>query len=127
MIKNIFFAFCLVLGISSKAQEIGPLISFETTLIDYGIIENNSNGIRTFGFKNIGDQDLIIRNVKSSCGCTIPKKPAGPLAPGGVSEIVVRYDTNREGPFRKTSTVTTNIEKNHITALKIKGTVLSKK
>ncbi|OUW35282.1 MAG: hypothetical protein CBD39_01100 [Flavobacteriaceae bacterium TMED179] len=127
MIKNIFFAFCLVLGISSKAQEIGPLISFETTLIDYGIIENNSNGIRTFGFKNIGDQDLIIRNVKSSCGCTIPKKPAGPIAPGGESEIVVRYDTKREGPFRKTITVITNIEKNPITALKIKGTVLSKK
>tara|TARA_A100000164_G_C21786899_1_gene713856 strand:+ start:494 stop:877 length:384 start_codon:yes stop_codon:yes gene_type:complete len=127
MIKNIFFAFCLVLSISTKAQEIGPLISFETTLIDYGIIESDGNGMRTFGFKNIGDQDLIIKNVQSSCGCTIPKKPAGPIAPGEKSEIVVQYDTKREGPFRKTITVTTNIEKNPISALKIKGTVISKK
>ncbi len=105
------------------AQETGPKINFETTLIDYGTVEKNSDGQRTFIFENSGKQDLLIKNVQSSCGCTIPKKPDGPIAPGEKSEIVVRYDTNRPGPFRKTITVTTNAEENPIIALKIKGTV----
>ena len=115
-----------MLSLTAYTQQVGPQISFETILIDYGTIENGSNGMKTFGFENIGDQDLIIKNVQSSCGCTIPKKPDGPIAPGEKNEIVVQYDTKRQGPFRKTITVTTNDQKNPITALKIKGTVLSK-
>ena len=79
-----------------------------------------------FNFTNSGNKDLIIQNVQSSCGCTIPKKPEGPIAPGESSEIIVKYDTKRTGPFRKTITVTTNLEQNSIVALKIKGTVLPK-
>jgi hypothetical protein len=79
-----------------------------------------------FSFTNTGNADLIITNVKSSCGCTIPKKPEDPIAPGESSEIVVRYDTNRVGPFRKTITVSTNQENDPIIALKIKGTVRPK-
>ena len=108
------------------AQESGAEINFETSTIDYGIISNGSDGQRIFSFSNSGKTDLIIQNVQSSCGCTVPKKPDGPIAPGKSSEIIVRYDTNRVGPFRKTITVTTNVLKNPIIALKIKGTVLPK-
>jgi hypothetical protein len=108
------------------AQETGPQINFETTSIDYGTIENGADGQRTFSFTNTGNSDLIIKSVKSSCGCTIPKKPSGPIAPGDTNQIVVKYDTKRQGPFRKTITVTTNIEENPIVALKIKGTVSPK-
>ena len=116
--------FLLLFSISVYAQQISPQIEFETTIIDYGTIENGSDGARVFKFKNIGSADLIITNVKSTCGCTIPKKPDGPIAPGESSEIIVRYDTKRTGPFRKTITVSTNQENNPIIALKLKGTVL---
>jgi hypothetical protein len=121
--KNYLSAIFLLISVALYAQESGPKISFETTLIDYGTVERNSDGKRTFSFENLGNQELIIKNVQSSCGCTIPKKPDGPIAPGEKSEIIVRYDTNRPGPFRKTITVTTNAEENPIVALKIKGTV----
>ena len=116
--------FLLLFSISVYAQQISPQIEFETTIIDYGTIENGSDGARVFKFKNTGSADLIITNVKSTCGCTIPKKPDGPIAPGESSEIIVRYDTKRTGPFRKTITVYTNQENNPIIALKLKGTVL---
>ncbi|MGB1831218.1 MAG: DUF1573 domain-containing protein [Flavobacteriaceae bacterium] len=90
-------------------------------------MERGSDGERIFSFKNMGNADLVITNVKSSCGCTIPKKPEGPIAPGESSQIVVRYDTKRVGPFRKTITVSTNQENNPIIALKLKGTVLPEK
>ena len=120
---NLLFLFVIAQAIS---QEIGPQINFKTMTIDYGTIENNSNGERIFIFSNSGNAPLIIKNVQSSCVCTVPKKPKGPIAPGESSEIIVRYDTNRRGPFRKTITITTNVKVNPILALKIKGIVLPK-
>lgn len=116
----------ILFSVSLYAQQIFPQIEFDSTIIDYGTIENGSDGERVFSFTNTGNADLIITNVKSSCGCTIPKKPEDPIAPGESSEIVVRYDTNRVGPFRKTITVSTNQENDPIIALKIKGTVRPK-
>jgi len=125
--KFYFSLFLLLTGFVLSAQQKGPQIHFETTTIDYGTVENDSDGQRTFSFQNTGDADLIIKNVQSTCGCTIPKKPEEPIAPGEKSEIIVQYDTKkRQGPFRKTITVTTNVEENPIIALKIKGTVLPK-
>jgi len=66
---------------------------------------------------------LVITNVTSSCGCTIPKKPDGPIKPGASGKIEVKYDTNRPGPIRKTVTVYSNAEE-PTKALKIKGRVL---
>ena len=94
--------------LSVFAQEKGALISFETDTIDYGEILKGSNGVRTFTFQNIGDVPIEIQGVKSSCGCTVPKKPNAPIPPGGKGEIQVKYDTNRVGVFRKTITVNTN-------------------
>lgn len=107
------------------AQEKGALISFDTDTIDYGEIAKGSDGVRTFVFENIGDAPLEIQNVRSSCGCTIPKKPEDPIAPGEKGEIQVKYDTNRIGVFRKTITVNTNVPTASIIALKIKGKVLA--
>ena len=66
---------------------------------------------------------LEITKVYSSCGCTIPKKPEAPIAPGESGEIQVKYDTNRVGPIRKTITVNSNASETPIVSLKIKGTV----
>jgi len=108
------------------AQEANSQIKFQTESIDYGSIEKGSTGLRVFIFENTGDAPLIITNVKSSCGCTIPKKPEAPVAPGEKGEIQVNYDTNRLGVFRKTITVSTNDPTSPIVALKIGGTVLAK-
>ena len=122
--KTMKYLNILFFSLSVYAQQTSPQIEFKTTTIDYGTIENGSDGERIFSFKNIGTADLIIKNVKSTCGCTIPKKPDNPIGPGKSSEIIVRYDTKRVGPFRKTITVSTNQENSPYIALKLKGTVL---
>lgn len=98
-------------------------INFKTETIDYGEIEKGSDGVRIFEFTNTGDQPLIISQVKSSCGCTVPSKPDGPIAPGASSTISVKYDTKRVGPIRKTVTVYSNANE-PIKSLKIKGKIL---
>jgi hypothetical protein len=114
---QLFLAF-LFISISFHAQE----FQFEAETIDYGKIEKASNGERTFVFTNIGDQPLIIDRIKSSCGCTVPKKPEAPVMPGEKGEIKVSYDTKRVGGFSKSITITSNA-KNTVKVIKIKGFV----
>ena len=121
----ILFAIIALIPSSILAQEANSQIKFKTESFDYGSIEKGSTGLRIFIFENNGDAPLIITNVKSSCGCTIPKKPEAPIPPGQKGEIQVSYDTNRLGVFRKTITVSTNDPNSPIIALKIGGTVFA--
>ena len=123
-----FLALCLFtfsFGFSQEtaAKKNAGVLSFDTTEIDYGTIQQNDNGERTFKFKNTGDVPLVVSAVKSSCGCTVPKKPTAPILPGENGEIEVKYDTKRVNPIRKTITVTSNADRPTV-ALKIKGTVI---
>ena len=117
----------LLIGFSpialSAQNDKSAKIEFETTVIDYGTIEKGSNGLRVFKFKNTGNAPLVVSSVKSSCGCTVPKKPEAPILPGESGEIEVKYDTKRVNPIRKTITVTSNAETPTV-ALKIKGNVI---
>ena len=124
--KNIITTFCLFLAFSYNgfSQTVGPKIEFQSSVVDYGEIVKGSDGIRIFTFVNSGDMPLEITKVYSSCGCTIPKKPDAPIGPGKSGEIIVRYDTKRVGPFRKTIRVYTNQKNNQIVELKLKGSVL---
>lgn len=106
-----------------NAQKKVAKIEFETTVIDYGTIEKGANGLRVFKFTNTGNAPLIVTDVKSTCGCTVPKKPEKPIPPGESGEIQVKYDTTRVNPIRKTITVTSNAITPTV-ALKIKGNVI---
>jgi hypothetical protein len=94
--------------------------------VDYGkVTKAADSGIRVFEFTNTGDAPLVITNVLSTCGCTVPTKPNAPILPGKKGKIEVKYNM-ATGPIRKTITVesnATNYEGGRI-ALKIKGEVI---
>lgn len=124
MMKNfIAILFVGMLSISAFAQEKVAKIEFKTDVIDYGTIEKGADGLRVFEFTNTGTAPLIISKVSSTCGCTVPKKPQGPILPGEKGEIEVKYDTQRVNPIRKTITVLSNADTPTV-ALKIKGEVV---
>ncbi|WP_138433267.1 DUF1573 domain-containing protein [Winogradskyella algicola] len=118
----ILFVGLISLGSFAQEKKVAK-IEFKTTVIDYGTIEKGSDGVRTFEFTNTGNAPLVISNVKSTCGCTVPKKPKEPIMPGETGEIEVKYDTKRVNPIRKTITVYSNAETPTV-ALKIKGLVI---
>jgi hypothetical protein len=108
----------------------GPKIEFKDkdNTIDYGkVTKEEDNGVRVFEFTNTGTAPLIINNVQSSCGCTVPSKPTEPIAPGKTGKIEVKYNMN-PGPIRKTITVETNAinAEDGRVVLKIKGEVIVK-
>jgi len=108
------------------ATENGAKIEFETETIDYGTIENNSDGNREFTFTNTGNTPLVITNAKGSCGCTVPTWPKEAIAPGESAVIGVRYATNRTGSFSKSITLTSNAINAPKKVIRIKGTVKPK-
>lgn len=122
MKKIVLILFIGFLGQAVIAQE-KAVIEFKSEVIDYGEIAKGSNGLRQFEFTNKGEAPLIVSKVYSSCGCTIPKKPEDPIAPGESGVIEVKYDTNRCGPIRKTITVYSNATEG-TKAIKIKGTIV---
>ena len=101
----------------------GPKMTFEHTTVDYGEIDKGADPLREFIFVNDGQEPLVIKNAKGSCGCTVPTYPQEPIMPGEQASIEVRYDTNRVGPFTKTVTLTTNMPTDKV-VLTIKGKVL---
>ena len=121
MKKAVLFLFVALVSFGLSAQ---AKIEFKQSEINYGKIAKGSDGVRVFEFTNTGDKPLVIEDVKSSCGCTVPEKPDGPIGPGETGSIKVEYDTKRVGPIRKTITVYSNAEKG-VTPLKIKGEVLA--
>lgn len=122
--KLILLLLTLVGFVKLNAQST-PVFKFEKTTIDYGTIKQGSDGYRTFVFTNAGNAPIIVSQVTSSCGCTIPEKPKEPIMPGEKGSLKVHYDTNRVGPFQKNIRITSNA-KPTVVEVHIKGLVVKK-
>ena len=127
MKKTIILIAILLVSSIGFAQN-GPKIVFSAkdNTIDYGKVTKSENGERDFIFTNTGNAPLIITNVLSTCGCTVPTKPTEPVMPGKTGKITVKYNM-APGPIRKTITVESNAvnyEAGRV-ALKIKGEVIA--
>lgn len=117
----------LVISTTSFAQK-GAKIELNSDTVDYGTVtKDNDNGLRVFEFKNSGDAPLIIKEVKSTCGCTVPSWPKEPIAPGRSGKIEVKYNM-APGPIRKTITIQSNAVNypDGVVPLKLKGEVVKK-
>ncbi len=123
MKKIIIILTLIVAGFSTVSAQNPAKFEFKSELIDYGDIQKGSDGIKVFHFKNVGAEPLIIENVYSSCGCTVPTWTKVAIAPGKSGDIQVKYDTNRVGPIRRTITIYSNADE-PTKAVKIKGRVL---
>ena len=97
-------------------------IEWEFTEYNFGKIKKDKPVVIDFIFKNPGMIPLVVQDVKSSCGCTVPDYPKQPIPPGGSGKITVTYDAKDSGYFSKTITVSTNTEQN-TNLLYIKGEV----
>jgi len=124
--SKLTFIVCFLIFSITNAQNqktsIGEL-TFNSKEIDYGTISQNDNGNRIFKFTNTGAAPVVISQVKTTCGCTVPEYPKTAILPGKSEEIIIKYATNRIGSFSKSITVISNA-KNGNQVLKIKGTVL---
>lgn len=85
-------------------------IKFEVQKHDFGSIKEDGGKVTyVFGFKNVGDKDLIVKNVKTPCGCTSPKWTTSAIPPGKGGYVEATFDPmHRPGVFNKVLTVVTD-------------------
>jgi Protein of unknown function (DUF1573) len=100
-----------------------PVLQFEETEHDFGEIEAKKPVETVFKYKNVGEAPLVVTNIATTCGCTVPQDwSREPLAPGASGQFTVKYNGSGNGAVTKQLTITANTEKGTET-VKIKAFV----
>lgn len=112
---------------SKESPSLKPVIKFSETTFDFGSINEADGKVsHTFEVTNTGKADLVIENVRGSCGCTVSEWSKTAIAPNKKGVVSVTYNpANRPGNFNKTITVSNNSDENKV-LLSIKGNVVPK-
>jgi len=101
-----------------------PKFQFVTTEHDFGKLIEGVKVSFKFKFKNVGGSDLIINQVKTSCGCTASNYSKDPIPPGGSGVIELTFDSSHQpGKNFKYATIVANTQPN-IVKLNIRAEVV---
>ncbi|MDE6093764.1 MAG: DUF1573 domain-containing protein, partial [Muribaculaceae bacterium] len=92
--------FAFTLSFSATAQS---SVTWLETAHNFGAFSENDGKVAcTFRFVNNRQTPVIIQSARATCGCTTPKYPTAPIAPGDTAEIQVSYNAiGRPGKFSK--------------------------
>jgi len=102
-----------------------PAFKFEEEIHDFGKIIEGEAVAFEFKFTNSGKSDLVIANVSTSCGCTVPTYTKAPVHPGGQGTIKVTFNSiGKRGYQTKNILIAANTQPN-VTELRIKAQVVS--
>ena len=125
--KKIFFVIGLLFSfaiISNSQTEPTGEITFEKTTQEFGDIKQGQSVTAVFKFKNTGKAPVILSNVQTTCGCTVPTWTREPIAPGKTAEINATFNSaGKMGMQNKVITVFSNA-KNSQTQVSIVCNVL---
>ena len=84
-------------------------INFEKSDHNFGEVNQGDKVEKIFRFKNVGNVPLILANVLTTCGCTVPEWPKEPVLPQKESEIKVIFDSAAKiGRQNKVITIRSN-------------------
>lgn len=99
-------------------------IKFETKTFNLDTVKTNSTTQKSFKYVNTGKIPLIIKDIKSSCGCTVVSFSQKPVMPEKSNKIKFSYTAPKKAvTINKYLIVLTNTyERNYM--LRIKGVVV---
>lgn len=120
--NTLLFILLIICCLSASAQD---TLLFRPAGWNFGSIrEADGKVTHTFTGENRGERPLVILDVVTSCGCTVPSFTQKPILPGEKTEIRVTFDpANRPGSFSKALTVYSS-DKRKIATLTVTGNVL---
>ncbi|KUO59040.1 hypothetical protein APF79_10450 [bacterium BRH_c32] len=98
--------------VQPKVEEVNNTeskLTLTKNYFDFGNIKEGKIVEVTIAFKNSGKKDLIIKDVKTSCGCTAVLLSSKKLKPGEQGDMRIELDTsNRTGKLTRTVTLYSN-------------------
>jgi P pilus assembly chaperone PapD len=72
-------------------------IALETTRIDLGDVVNGEIVTRDVAVQNMGNRDLVVEAVSTSCGCTKATLDPMMIAPGAQGTLHIEFDSGAHG------------------------------
>jgi hypothetical protein len=107
-------------GLTPEQLANAPVAKFSESSHDFGNMKQGEKKDHTFMLSNDGKSELIIRNVRSSCGCTAVAPAKKVIAPGESAPVKVTFDSRgKRGRQSKSITVITNDPKSPTNVLRI--------
>lgn len=112
-------------GLSNDSS--GPKIRFLNDVVDFDTVYEHQQVVKvTYTFQNTGNEPLVLKAVKTSCGCLVASWSKEPILPGAYGEIkAILSVKGRVGNNHKTITCLSNAIDTPTKVLYIKGKVLS--
>lgn len=117
----------LALGGALVCAALSPLhaqLTWEKTQVDLHPKPGEPAVVANFKYTNQTDKVIKIRNVRSSCGCTVASLKKNEVAPGESGEISATFTIgNRTGIQQKAVAVETDAEKDPVTNLTLRAVI----
>jgi len=112
--------------LSEKEIANAPKIVFDNTTFNFGETKSKDKIEYDFKFKNEGKSDLIIRKIRSTCGCTTVAPEKTTIKPGESSSFKAIFSPgSRAGMQNKSIYIISNDPKNSNKRLTIKGKIIT--
>ncbi len=70
----------------------GPRLDLPTRSHDFGRIPRRGKVSHIFAVQNVGTSDLVVRNLVTSCGCTVAELSSRVIPPGRRADLLVTFD-----------------------------------
>jgi hypothetical protein len=105
--KKILLICAVILGFALTASAQAEF-KFNEEKHDFGKIPQGTPVTTVFEFTNIGNEPLILNEVRPTCGCTIADYTKIPVKSGEKGLIKITYNAAVAAPFNKTIVVTSN-------------------
>ena|GEM_PF-2849172 len=102
----------------------GPAAVFEPYVVDFGEVFQSDEVVKTVTIRNVGSQDLVISEVRGTCGCQTAFVGEKTAAPGKSVEIQVKLATYaRTGPQSLKFYVDSNSTDQPIAQVNLRGNI----
>lgn len=109
--KKLLILCAVILGFAFKASaqdDRKAEFKFVEEKHDFGKIPQGKPVSTVFEFTNVGQEPLVLTEVRPTCGCTIADYPKAPVKPGEKGLIKITYNAAVASPFNKTIVVNSN-------------------
>jgi len=108
----------------AKPAPAGPHIAVEPPSFDFGKAVQNKTLQKEFSIRNLGDADLVLDSVTTSCGCTVAEGYTKVVKPGASTHLLVSLQTRTtSGKLQKSVLIKSNDPGKGLYELKLEATV----
>jgi uncharacterized protein DUF1573 len=111
-------------GTTQGAPARAPRIAVEPTVFDFGKAQQEKTLEKEFTVRNLGNADLVIESVSTTCGCTVAEGYSTVIKPGASTPMRVKLQTRTTfGRLSRSVLIKSNDPSGRPLELKVEATV----